>query len=252
MTSNLQSLSTKLRGNTSPAAKHIDPKIAKAVDAKLKGRTIKVPYAGKEKPSTAPKADAREQVTNGRSNVATDAPTLNIVAKGTMVDGIDCTGMIDNPKLAGVPVFLQPQNRRGLTDAEKAKVDAIAARIKAEEKAKSATTARPAATAKADKPKTAKADKAAKPAKPRKPSDRAHYDWSGARDKAAKGTIPAAPDFSANTHRSYRGALGEVEKLVKARDLAGLQAYRVKGTSTSPNAIKRYREIAIIALKVKK
>ncbi len=105
--------------------------------------------------------------------------------------------------------------------------------------------------------KAAKTPKAANPAKgpaaPRKqPAERARYDWNGAREAAAKGVIPKAPDFSANTHRSYRGLLAEVEALVKAKDLAGLQAYKVKGSSTSPAAVKRYREIALIALKAKK
>lgn len=77
------------------------------------------------------------------------------------------------------------------------------------------------------------------------------YDWKGAREAAKNGKVPAAPDFSANTHRSYRGLLADVEKLVKARDLKGLEAYRVKGSCSSPQAVKRYREIALIALKAK-
>jgi hypothetical protein len=90
------------------------------------------------------------------------------------------------------------------------------------------------------------------PAPKRAVGDRARYDWSEAREAAAKGKIPAAPDFSADTHRYYRGSLAEVEALVKAKNLAGLLAYRVKGSSSSPAAVKRYREIAIVALKAKK
>jgi hypothetical protein len=37
--------------------------------------------------------------------------------------------------------------------------------------------------------------------------------------------------------------------MVKARDLKGLKAYRYEGyVSTSPKAIQRYRDLAIIAI----
>lgn len=97
----------------------------------------------------------------------------------------------------------------------------------------------------AQKPQPAKA--AAK----RKAGERSRYDWNAAREKAAKGVVPAAPDFTANTHRYYRPVLAEVVKLAKAGDLKGLQAYRVKGASSSPRAVKNYREVAIAALKAK-
>jgi len=128
---------------------------------------------------------------------------------------------------------------------EKERLNKLAAAKKAEKAEIKAVKA----AAKAANPKSGKTEKAAPK---RKPTDRARYDWNGAREAAATGTIPAAPDFSANTHRCYRPLLAEVEKLVKAKDLAGLQAYRVKGSSTSPAAVKRYREIALVALKAKK
>lgn len=104
------------------------------------------------------------------------------------------------------------------------------------------------------KPAGAKAKPAAAPTKDapkKKAGDRARYDWNTAREKAAKGTVPAAPDFTAETHRYYRPILAAVVKLVKAGDLKGLQAYRVKGSSSSPRAVQNYREVAIIALKAK-
>jgi hypothetical protein len=119
--------------------------------------------------------------------------------------------------------------------AERAGIKAVKDAVKAEQKADNK-----------------KAKKETTTAPKRAVGDRARYDWNGAREAAAKGTIPAAPDFSANTHRCYRGLLAEVVALVKAKDLAGLLAYRVKGSSTSPAAVKRYREIAIVALKAKK
>lgn len=78
------------------------------------------------------------------------------------------------------------------------------------------------------------------------------YDWKAAREAAEKGVLPKAPDFSAYTHRSYRGMLGDCEKLVKAKDLKGLEKFLIKGSSTSRNAVKKYRDIAITALKAKK
>jgi hypothetical protein len=88
---------------------------------------------------------------------------------------------------------------------------------------------------------------------PRKPGQgkRSMYDWKGEKEAAAKGKIPSPPDFSANTHRVYRPALAEVVELVQKKDLDGLLKHRVEGTCSSPKAIKRYREIALIALKAK-
>jgi hypothetical protein len=82
-------------------------------------------------------------------------------------------------------------------------------------------------------------------------SSKKRYDWTGAEEAAKRGVVPSAPDFSANTHRYYRPALAEVEKLVKARDLKGLKSHRVHGTCSSPQAIKKYQRIAILALENK-
>jgi len=73
--------------------------------------------------------DARN---GSHSNVA-DAVRL---PPGTTIDGIDCSGMIDDPKKAGVPPYLQVQNRKGLTPEQFAKVKAIQTAARAEEKAK--------------------------------------------------------------------------------------------------------------------
>jgi hypothetical protein len=135
--------------------------------------------------------------------------------------------------------------------AENERLGKLAAAKKAEKaEIKAVKDAAKAANPPATPAKKGKAEK--QPAPKRKSGDRARYDWNGAREDAAKGTIPAAPDFSANTHRCYRPLLAEVEKLVKAKNLAGLQAYKIKGSCTSPAAVKRYREIALIALKARK
>jgi hypothetical protein len=134
--------------------------------------------------------------------------------------------------------------------AEKKTVElARLTKLNADKKAERAGVKAVKDAAKAEKART---DKATPPAPKRAVGDRARYDWNGAREAAEKGKIPVAPDFSANTHRSYRGMLAEVEALVKAKDLNGLVAFRIKGSSSSRNAVKKYREIAIVALKAKK
>jgi hypothetical protein len=68
---------------------------------------------------------------------------------------------------------------------------------------------------------------------------------------AESGKLPAAPDFSAETHKRFRAKLAEVVALVKAGDIAKLQRYKINPVSTSPRAIARYRDLAVIALKAK-
>lgn len=80
------------------------------------------------------------------------------------------------------------------------------------------------------------------------------YDWTGAEEAAAKGTIPTTPDFSANTHKCYRPRLAEIEKLVKKGDVKALKAmkdsdFRKDG---SPLIMNRYRKLAITALEAKR
>jgi hypothetical protein len=65
---------------------------------------------------------------------------------------------------------------------------------------------------------------------------------------ALRGKMPSPPDFSANTHARYRGKLAKVIELAERRDLEGLKAFHVNPVSTSPKAIKRYRDLCIIAL----
>lgn len=233
---------------------------------------------------TAPQGGSAASPTSPLPKAGPDAATAQALsaapqplAKGTLVDGVDCSGMTDDPKLDGIPCYLQTQNRKALSATLRKRVEQLAAdgRVKANdpdrakiaeivlgkqpviERSKAAEPTKEKTVADKSKAKGKTADKAKPepklPAAPkRKKGERAKYDWSGARERAEKGTIPACPDFSANTHKSYRPALAEVYALVKAGDLAGLQAYRVKGSSTSPNAIKKFREIALIALKAKK
>jgi hypothetical protein len=96
----------------------------------------------------------------------------------------------------------------------------------------------------------AKKISAQKPAKKSK-SGKTRYDWAGAEEAAANGKVPAAPDFSAPTHKYYVPKLAEVVKMVKAADLKGLRAYKINGNNTSPTAIKRYLACALVALTAK-
>lgn len=67
--------------------------------------------------------------------LAQEKTTIPALPTGTMVDGIDCGGMTDDPKKPGVPVYLQIQNRRALTPEQQAKIDAARSKAKAEAKA---------------------------------------------------------------------------------------------------------------------
>jgi hypothetical protein len=65
---------------------------------------------------------------------------------------------------------------------------------------------------------------------------------------AEAGILPPPPDFSAETHARFREPLCEVIRLAGAGDVAGLQAFEIKAISSSPRAILRYRDAALIAL----
>lgn len=66
-----------------------------------------------------------------------------------------------------------------------------------------------------------------------------------------RGELPSPPDFTADTHKRFRPKLDEVKALVEAGDIAGLRAYPINPTSTSPKALDRYRNLAVIALEAK-
>ncbi|MBB4017042.1 hypothetical protein GGR16_002071 [Chelatococcus caeni] len=71
-------------------------------------------------------------------------------------------------------------------------------------------------------------------------------------ESAAKGILPPAPDFSAPTHARFRKKLDAVVEMVKAGDLEGLRAFHINPVSSSPKAIAKYRDLAVIALKAKR
>lgn len=67
-------------------------------------------------------------------------------------------------------------------------------------------------------------------------------------ENAAKGILPPVPDFSAETHRRYRAKLAEIVALVEAGDVAALKAFPINPYSSSPKAMARYRDLAIVAI----
>jgi hypothetical protein len=70
-------------------------------------------------------------------------------------------------------------------------------------------------------------------------------------EAAQRGELPAAPDFSAATHKPHRKKLEAVIAMVKAGDIEGLKAFEIKPVSTSPRAIARYRDLAVVALEAR-
>lgn len=75
--------------------------------------------------------------------------------------------------------------------------------------------------------------------------------WNELEAKALKGTLPPVPDFSADTHASYRDRLKAVVALAKAGDIAGLKKNEVQPLWNSQTQIVRYREMCLIALHAK-
>ncbi|MFN3349072.1 hypothetical protein [Pseudorhodoplanes sp.] len=69
---------------------------------------------------------------------------------------------------------------------------------------------------------------------------------------ARAGKLPEPPDFSAETHKRFRNKLATVVALANAGDLEGLRAFQINPVSSSPKAIKRYRDLCIIALEARR
>jgi hypothetical protein len=129
-----------------------------------------------------------------------------------------------------------------LADQKRARGEARAkiAAANASERAASAPRARRARKAPGDEAKAASASRKA-------PGKRAEMLAS-----AQSGVVPPAPDFSANTHARFRAKLAEVVALVEAGDVEALRAYAYPGfLSSSPKAILKYRDLALVALEAR-
>ena len=65
---------------------------------------------------------------------------------------------------------------------------------------------------------------------------------------AQAGILPTPPDFTAETHKRFRGKLADLVALAAAGDVAGLKAYAINPISSSPKALDRYRNLCVMAL----
>lgn len=87
-----------------------------------------------------------------------------------------------------------------------------------------------------------------RPAAPKRPPGKRTQIEADAR----AGKLPEPPDFSAETHKRFRKKLAAVIALANAGDLNGLRAFEINPVSSSPKAIKRYRDLCIIALEARR
>jgi len=103
----------------------------------------------------------------------------------------------------------------------------------------------------------AEAAPAAKPERQKKAaSPKAERPAGGKRaailEAAQRGEMPAAPDFSAETHKRFRPTLAKLIELAEAGDIKGLKAVAINPVSSSPKAMAKYRDLAVIALEAQK
>jgi hypothetical protein len=70
-------------------------------------------------------------------------------------------------------------------------------------------------------------------------------------EQAQAGTLPAAPDFSKPTHARFRAKLAALVALAEAHDVDGLKAVIINPVSTSPKAMARDRDCAILAIEAR-
>jgi hypothetical protein len=67
-------------------------------------------------------------------------------------------------------------------------------------------------------------------------------------EQAQAGALPASPDFSKPTHARFQAKLAKLVALAEAGDVEGLKAIEINPVSTSPKAMARYRDLAVMAL----
>jgi len=66
--------------------------------------------------------------------------------------------------------------------------------------------------------------------------------------KARQGELPPPPDFSAPTHARFRAKLAALVELAGKADATGLRAISINPVSSSPKALARYRDLAVLAI----
>lgn len=70
-------------------------------------------------------------------------------------------------------------------------------------------------------------------------------------NQAQGGVLPQPPDFSKPTHARFRAKLAKLVELAEAGDAEGLRAIAINPVSTSPKAMARYRDLAIMAIEAR-
>jgi hypothetical protein len=69
--------------------------------------------------------------------------------------------------------------------------------------------------------------------------------------KARQGELPTPPDFSAPTHARFRAKLAALVELAGKADATGLRAVPINPVSSSPKALARYRDLAVLAIEAR-
>jgi hypothetical protein len=69
--------------------------------------------------------------------------------------------------------------------------------------------------------------------------------------KARQGELPQPPDFSAPTHARFRAKLAALVELAGKADATGLRAVAINPVSSSPKALARYRDLAVLAIEAR-
>jgi hypothetical protein len=86
------------------------------------------------------------------------------------------------------------------------------------------------------------------PAAPSAPRRRRDADLEA---KARQGELPPPPDFSAPTHARFRAKLAALVDLAGRADATGLRAIPINPVSSSPKALARYRDLAVLAIEAR-
>jgi hypothetical protein len=91
----------------------------------------------------------------------------------------------------------------------------------------------------------AEAEPVAAPSAPRRRRD------ADIEAKARQGELPPPPDFSAPTHARFRAKLAALVELAGNADATGLRAIAINPVSSSPKALARYRDLAVLAIEAR-
>lgn len=69
--------------------------------------------------------------------------------------------------------------------------------------------------------------------------------------KARTGGLPPPPDFSAPTHARFRAKLALLVDMPTKTDTSGLRVMQINPVSSSPKALARYRDLAVLAIEAR-